>query len=102
MKVKENQNIADYPLMLTVNEVSQILGTSKRLAYEIMGRKDFPLTKIGRHKKVYRDSFFEWMNQNDTIGFKVAVTEPKKTNEFELELRELCKTVGEALIKFGN
>lgn len=53
----------DFPIMLTVNEVSQILGTSKRLAYEIMGKKDFPLIKIGRHKKVYRDSFFKWMEQ---------------------------------------
>lgn len=103
MKSTENINIEDYPLMLTVKEVSQILRVSKRIGYEVMGRKDFPLTNVGRHKKVYRDSFFEWMNSESNVEFNLtSASESKKTSNLEMDIRELCKSIGEALIKFGN
>lgn len=53
-----------YPMLLTSNEVAKILGVSKRVAYEVMERKDFPLIRIRRLKRVNRDSFFEWLNQH--------------------------------------
>jgi excisionase family DNA binding protein len=49
--------------MLTVVEVMQILGVSKRVAYEIMEAKDFPLIRIRRSKRVNREDFFNWLEQ---------------------------------------
>jgi excisionase family DNA binding protein len=56
----------DYPMILTVNEVMEILRIGKRVAYELMSRKDFPTVRIGRLKRVNRDSFFEWI-QNEGL-----------------------------------
>jgi excisionase family DNA binding protein len=53
----------DFPIMLTVVEVMQILGVSKRVAYEIMETKDFPLIRIRRSKRVNREDFFNWLEQ---------------------------------------
>lgn len=53
----------DFPIMLTVSEIMQILGVSKRVAYEIMDSKDFPLIRIRRSKRVNRDDFFNWLEQ---------------------------------------
>lgn len=50
-----------YPIVLTAKHVSEILGCSLRVAYEVMDQKGFPLIRVGRHKKVNRDAFFRWM-----------------------------------------
>ncbi|WP_018764087.1 helix-turn-helix domain-containing protein [Bacillus sp. 105MF] len=57
----QNKTINDYPLVLTAVHVSEILGISKRVAYEIMEYKDFPLVRVGRQKRVGRDAFFNWL-----------------------------------------
>ncbi len=56
-------NKHDLPLMLTAVEISQILGVSKRVAYEIMDGSDFPLIKIRRSKRVNREDFFNWLEK---------------------------------------
>lgn len=53
----------DYPLVLTAEHVAEILGISKRHAYEIMERRDFPLIRVGRLKRVTRDAFFAWLDE---------------------------------------
>lgn len=57
-----NDDIQKYPIMMTANHVAEVMQISLRVAYEIMDRNDFPLIRINRHKKVNRDSFFEWLN----------------------------------------
>lgn len=57
------QTIQDYPIMLKAEHVAEILGITQRHAYEIMERKDFPLIRIGRLKRVNRDAFFKWLEQ---------------------------------------
>lgn len=52
----------DYPVVLTAVEVSTILGVSKRVAYELMDEKDFPLIRIRRSKFVNREDFFGWLD----------------------------------------
>jgi excisionase family DNA binding protein len=52
----------DYPLLLTVKEISEILGCSERVAYEVMEEKGFPLIRIRRYKRANREDFFEWLN----------------------------------------
>lgn len=63
MKRKE-----DYPLILTVKDIQEILGIGKRVAYELMERKDFPMVRIGRLKRVNRDSFFEWIENQGKVS----------------------------------
>ena len=57
------KTIADYPLILTADHISEILGISRRMAYETMEFEGFPLVRIGRLKRVNRDSFFKWLEQ---------------------------------------
>lgn len=52
----------NYPLILEVSHIQEILGVSKRRAYEIMDIEGFPLLRLGRSKRVPRDKFFEWLN----------------------------------------
>lgn len=54
-----------YPIILTAVEISEILRISKPTAYSLMDRKDFPLIKIGRSKRVKRDLFFLWLENNN-------------------------------------
>jgi len=56
--------IESYPLVLTANEIGQILQISKPSAYVLMNRADFPLIRIGRCKRVLRDEFFSWLNNH--------------------------------------
>ncbi len=44
----------DYPLILKAEHVAEILGISKRKAYEVMDYTNFPLVRIGRSKRVGR------------------------------------------------
>jgi excisionase family DNA binding protein len=53
----------DYPITMTAKHVAEILGISLRMTYEEMKNPDFPAIKIGRHIKVHRDKFFEWMDR---------------------------------------
>jgi excisionase family DNA binding protein len=58
----------DYPLILTVKDIQEILGIGKRVAYELMERNDFPMVRIGRLKRVNRDSFFNWIDQQGKVS----------------------------------
>lgn len=53
----------DFPVLLTADEISKILKCSKRVAYEIMDQKDFPLIRIRRSKRVNREDFFSWIDK---------------------------------------
>ena len=56
-------NKEDFPITMTAKDVSAVLGISLRVAYEEMNKPDFPVVRIGRHKKVHRDKFFEWLDR---------------------------------------
>lgn len=63
MKRKE-----DYPIVLTVKEVMEILGIGKRIAYELFDQTDFPTVRIGKLKRVNRDAFFNWIDQQGKVS----------------------------------
>jgi excisionase family DNA binding protein len=61
------KEIKDYPIILTVNEIMEILSISKRTAYDLMDQKGFPCIRIGEKlKRVNRDAFFEWIDKQST------------------------------------
>jgi excisionase family DNA binding protein len=58
----------DYPMVMQVEHVAEVLDISKRVAYELMERQDFPLIRVGRLKRVNRDSFFQWLEGANEKG----------------------------------
>jgi predicted DNA-binding transcriptional regulator AlpA/DNA-directed RNA polymerase subunit RPC12/RpoP len=58
---------SDYPELLDVSHVAAVLGISRRVAYEIMETKDFPLIRIRKSKRVSRNEFFEWLNNKKRL-----------------------------------
>lgn len=54
----------DLPLMLSVQEVADVLGISKSSAYVLSKEKKFPTLKIGSRVVIPRDKFIEWINTN--------------------------------------
>ena len=55
------------PLMLTVPDVSQVLGISLAGTYELVRSDGFPALKIGSRIVVPKEKFIEWVNRQ-TLG----------------------------------
>ena len=58
----------DYPEVLKVEHIQEILGVGKVRAYEIMEIEGFPLIRLGRKKMTPRDKFFEWLENEAMKG----------------------------------
>ena len=58
------KSYGDLPLMMSVQEVAEVLGISKSGAYVLVKEKGFPKLKIGARVVVPRDRFIEWINKN--------------------------------------
>jgi hypothetical protein len=54
----------DYPIILDSKHIAEIMGCSRRFAYQIMDIPGFPLIRIPgtSTKRVNRDSFFKWLD----------------------------------------
>ncbi|ARK28742.1 helix-turn-helix domain-containing protein [Halalkalibacter krulwichiae] len=61
------KSVEDYPIILKVGDIAEIIGVSDRSAYEIMERPDFPLIRIGRQKRVQREAFFGWLEAQSKL-----------------------------------
>ena len=59
------QTAENLPLILQAEDIAQILGISKNGAYELMKQTGFPVIQVGRLKRVNRDAFFRWMEQQN-------------------------------------
>ncbi|MCL6443368.1 MAG: helix-turn-helix domain-containing protein [Alicyclobacillus sp.] len=57
----------DYPVVLTAEEVAEILRCHRNHAYEVLRQARaqgwFPVHKIARSLKIPRDRFFEWLEE---------------------------------------
>lgn len=51
--------------LLTAEDIAEIIGISKRVAYEIMDESDFPLIRIRRYKRVFKSDFIKWLKQRE-------------------------------------
>ncbi|RSK26536.1 DNA-binding protein [Bacillus sp. HMF5848] len=60
------KHIDDYPLMLTAEELKEILQVSKVTAYSIMDQPSFPLIRIGRSKRVLKKEFLTWLTKQQS------------------------------------
>ena len=67
LKRKSKYNSFDeLPLMLTVEDVSHVLGIGLAHAYEVAHRRDFPTITLGSRIIVPRDKFMEWIDEQAT------------------------------------
>lgn len=61
----------DFPLVLKVSEVAEILRVNIHKAYDLSRRKDFPAIREGNRIIIPRDAFFNWLNSAGTDTFAV-------------------------------
>ena len=63
MKKSRYKSFEELPLMLTVQDVADVLGIGLAHAYEGAHRKDFPTITLGSRIIVPRDKFMEWIDE---------------------------------------
>ena len=52
---------------LTVRDVSEYLNISKSQAYELVHRKDFPVSRFGGAIRVPRELFLQWVQKQTYV-----------------------------------
>ncbi len=63
MRKSRYNSFDELPLMLTVQDVSHVLGIGLAHAYEVAHRKDFPTITLGSRIIVPRDRFMVWIDK---------------------------------------
>lgn len=56
-----NRKIKDYPSVLTVTDIQEILGIGRRQAYELVNSGEFHIAKAGRRIMVSKTVFLKWL-----------------------------------------
>ena len=63
MKRSKYNSFNELPLMLTVQDVADVLGIGLAHAYEVAHRQDFPTITLGSRIIVPRDKFMAWIDE---------------------------------------
>ena len=67
MKIQKKITSFDYlPVIMTVDDVKNILRVSKPNAYKIMASDTFPKLALGKRVLVQKEAFLKWLD-NPTI-----------------------------------
>ena len=66
------QDWTNYPIMISVAQVAEILQMGKWTAYNLVHREDFPAIRIGKHKiRINKEDLKKWIeNQKGTIEYE--------------------------------
>ncbi len=64
MKEVKYRSYDELPLMLSVAEVSSVLGLSKAGTYELVRSDGFPALRIGSRIVVPKEKFIAWIEAN--------------------------------------
>ncbi|WP_195463300.1 helix-turn-helix domain-containing protein [Anaerotruncus colihominis] len=63
MKRSKYNSFSELPLMLTVQDVADVLGIGLAHALEVAHRKDFPTITLGSRIIVPRDKLMAWIDE---------------------------------------
>ena len=63
MKKSKYKSYDELPLMLNVQDVSDVLGIGLAHAYEVVRRRDFPSITLGSRIVIPRDKLMEWLER---------------------------------------
>ena len=61
-----NEIFANFPDVLTAEQLASALQISKSGAYTLLNRSDFPTLQIGGRKMVMTKELLEWLNSHTT------------------------------------
>lgn len=53
-------------MAISVAEMANLLGISRTTAYELIGRDDFPSTRLGKRVVIPLDALKEWLERGGT------------------------------------
>ena len=53
----------DLPLFLSVQELAEVLGVSRAVAYDLVRQETFPSINIGNRIVIPREKFLEWVDR---------------------------------------
>lgn len=62
--MRQFKNFDELPLILRAEDMANVLGISRSLAYTLLHREGFPTLHLGRRLLAPRDKFIQWINQN--------------------------------------
>lgn len=60
------RNIDQYPDVLNVDDIQEILGIGRRQAYELVSSGKFHTVKVGKRIKILKSVFIRWLNGTET------------------------------------
>lgn len=63
MEKKEYKTFDELPMFLSVAMLSDVLGISSSLGYELMREEGFPSIKIGGRIVIPRDKLMSWLEE---------------------------------------
>lgn len=64
LQYDKTKSLSDYPPILTVADIMEILKISKPVAYRLLKNGDLKNRKIGREYKVVKSHFNEFLNSS--------------------------------------
>jgi hypothetical protein len=56
-----NKTFNDYPAVLDVTHIQEIMGIGRRQAYELVNSGKFHVVRAGKRIKVCKEVFFKWL-----------------------------------------
>ena len=64
--MKKNEIDPDHlPYCIDANDIAQLLGISRSMAYELMHREDFPCVELGARRLMVRSQdFLQWLDNH--------------------------------------
>lgn len=68
MKRSDYKSFDDLPLMLSVQELSAVLGVSRTSAYELTKEKGFPSVKVRGRIVIPKEQFIKWIATQSEKG----------------------------------
>ncbi|WP_148629493.1 helix-turn-helix domain-containing protein [Bacillus sp. E214] len=57
----KNQTLDNYPDVLSVADVQEILGIGREQAYILVNNQQFPVKKVGKRLLIYKPTFIDWL-----------------------------------------
>ncbi|AZV44877.1 helix-turn-helix domain-containing protein [Peribacillus asahii] len=55
-------SLDEYPDVLNVNDIQEILGVGRRQAYELVSSGQFHTVRVGKRIKILKAVFMRWLN----------------------------------------
>ena len=68
MKEHKYTDFHDLPLMLTAQEVGDMLGISRAATYELVRSKGCPHMNVGKRILIPKDAFLEWIREQTEVN----------------------------------